>query len=320
MFSFQVIVSCGDRGFFRNLPPYLNKGMNLNINKITEAYPYGLLLLADETIEAVHKYLFDSEVYIAELPDIEGLVGVFCLYKIDTATVELKNIAVADSCQGKGIGSSLIAKAIAIAEEEGYKEMIVGTADCGTKQIRFYEMNGFIKYGIRKNFFMDNYDAPIYENGVQLKDMIMLRKELTPLIQEGKVEDYKQLMSIWESSVKATHSFLKQEDFEFYKKVLPDAFSQVALYTLRSDNEIVAFMGISGKNLEMLFVSDKARGQGYGKRLLEDAINRLNVTKVDVNEENKQALGFYEKFGFRIVDRSEKDSMEKDYPILHLSL
>jgi ribosomal protein S18 acetylase RimI-like enzyme len=294
--------------------------MNLKIKRITEVYPYDLLLLADETIEAIHKYLFDSEVYIAKLPDIEELVGVFCLYKVNKATVELKNIAVVEDRQDNGIGSFLIDKAITIAKEEGYKEIIVGTADCGTRQIRFYERNGFVKYDVRKNFFMDNYSAPIYENGVQLKDMIMLRKSLIPQVQEGKAEDYKQLMSIWESSVKATHSFLKQEDFEFYKRVLPDVFLQVELYTLRSDNEIVAFMGVFGENLEMLFVSDTARGQGYGKRLLEYAINRLNVTKVDVNEENKQAFGFYEKFGFRIVDRSEKDSMGKNYPILHLSL
>jgi ribosomal protein S18 acetylase RimI-like enzyme len=158
--------------------------MNLKINRITEAWPYDLLLLADETIEAIHRYLFDSEVYVAIFPDTEELVGVFCLYETDTATVELKNIAVAESCQGKGIGSSLIGKAIAIAEDEGYKEIIVGTGDCGVRQIRFYEKNGFVKYGIKENFFPDNYDAPIYENGVQLKDMVMLKKELTPQIQK----------------------------------------------------------------------------------------------------------------------------------------
>jgi putative acetyltransferase len=148
----------------------------------------------------------------------------------------------------------------------------------------------------------------------------MNQTSITPQIEGGKAEDYEQLLVVWESSVKATHHFLKQEDFEFYKKAVPDFFSQVELYILRSGNAIVAFMGISGDNLGMLFVSDKARGQGYGKLLLEYAIDKLNVTKVDVNEENKQAVGFYEKFGFKTVSRSEKDSMGKDYPILHLSL
>ena len=70
----------------------------------------------------------------------------------------------------------------------------------------------------------------------------------------------------------------------------------------------------------MLFVSSDARGQGYGKLLLEHAIENSDVTKVDVNEQNQQAIGFYEKFGFRVVGRSEKDSMWKDYPLLHMRL
>ncbi|MDF9829699.1 GNAT family N-acetyltransferase [Parabacteroides sp. PF5-6] len=139
-------------------------------------------------------------------------------------------------------------------------------------------------------------------------------------IQKGEEADYDQLAAIWESSVKATHHFLKPEDFEFFKQAVPGYFPQVDLHVLRSGTEIVAFMGISDDNLEMLFVSAEARGQGYGKQLLKYAIDNLQVTKVDVNEQNTQAVGFYERFGFHVIARSEKDSTGKDYPILHLSL
>ena len=152
--------------------------MNLKINKITEDYPYNLLLLADETIEGINKYLFNSDVYVAKLFDNDASVGVFCLRPVNADTLEIMNIAVSENRQGKGIGSYLIGKAVKSAKEEGYKEIILGTADCGIKQIRFYEKNGFIKYGIRKNYFTDIYDTPIYENGVRLKDMVMLKKEL----------------------------------------------------------------------------------------------------------------------------------------------
>lgn len=163
----------------------------------------------------------------------------------------------------------------------------------------------------------------LYDDDVQLKDMVMLRKRVPFLIDEiqkaGKV-DYAQIMLVWERSVKATHHFLLSEDFEYYKEVVPDFFPGLDLYALRSDGEIVAFMGISGENLDMLFVADGARGKGYGKTLLEFAINNLYVAKVDVNEQNIQAIRFYERFGFQIVSRSEKDSMNKDYPVLHLCL
>jgi Acetyltransferases len=151
----------------------------------------------------------------------------------------------------------------------------------------------------------------------------MLKKEITlykPKIQQASKDNYDKLMLVWESAVKATHDFLKQEDFDFYKRMIPGFFAHVDLYTLHTDKDIVAFMGISKDNLEMLFVSDQQRGLGYGKQLLEYAINILHIKRVDVNEQNKQAIGFYEKFGFKTVGCSKKDSMGKDYPILHMSL
>lgn len=59
-----------------------------------------------------------------------------------------------------------------------YSKLIVGTADSGIDQIRFYERNGFMKFGLRKNFFIENYELPIIENGIQLKDMILLSYDL----------------------------------------------------------------------------------------------------------------------------------------------
>ena len=139
-------------------------------------------------------------------------------------------------------------------------------------------------------------------------------------IQQADKSDYSEIMAVWESAVRATHDFLKPEDFEFYKKNIPVFFSYVDLYVLRSGEHIFAFMGIANDNLEMLFVSNEIRGQGYGKLLLEYAVDNFHITKVDVNEQNQQAIGFYEKFGFKVVGRSAKDSMEKDYPILHMSI
>jgi len=152
--------------------------MDLKISKVTEDYPYDLLLLADETIEGINKYLFNSEVYVAKRIDNGLSIGVFCLRHINADTVEIMNIAVSEQYQGTGIGSLLLAESFKIAKEQGYKEVILGTADCGIKQIRFYEKNGFVKYDIKKNYFTDIYDTPIYENGVQLKDMVMLKKRL----------------------------------------------------------------------------------------------------------------------------------------------
>lgn len=134
-------------------------------------------------------------------------------------------------------------------------------------------------------------------------------------------DDYNHIMTVWESSVKMTHDFLKPGDFEFYKQIIPtDYLPNIDVYVLRSEGHIRGFIGVSGEHLEMLFISGESRGKGYGKKLLTYAVRHLGIHKTDVNEQNIQAVGFYEKFGFKVTGRSEKDSMNKEYPILHLSL
>jgi ribosomal protein S18 acetylase RimI-like enzyme len=159
-----------------------HKSMNMKnivFQKIENNYPYNLLLQADETQEGIDKYLFDSEVYVAKLPDSDKPVGVCCLLRVDADTVELMNIAIDEPYRGMGIGGVLIGNAIEIAVKKGYSEIILGTADCATAQIRFYERHGFQKSNIRKNYFIEKYpDNPIYEDGVQLIDMVVLKKPL----------------------------------------------------------------------------------------------------------------------------------------------
>ncbi|MCG2613395.1 GNAT family N-acetyltransferase [Terrimonas sp. NA20] len=133
--------------------------------------PYDLLLLADETIEAINKYVFGSEFYLVK--NDHQLIGAFCLSPISRQTIELKNIAVLPEFQRKGIGSIIIGyiKEICLTR---YPQIIVGTPDSAAAQIQFYEKNGFKRSGVRKDFFIQQYDEPIYEDGIQLRDMLLL--------------------------------------------------------------------------------------------------------------------------------------------------
>ncbi|PWN60217.1 GNAT family N-acetyltransferase [Chryseobacterium viscerum] len=138
--------------------------------------PYHLLLLADETKEAIDQYIFKSDLYL--LHDGTENIAVMALYKNSDTELEIKNVAVIESYRNKGIGSILMNKAKEIAKENHYKTLTVGTSDTGFQQIRFYEKNGFIKQGILKDFFIENYPFPIYENGLQMRDMILLAHHL----------------------------------------------------------------------------------------------------------------------------------------------
>ena len=89
---------------------------------------------------------------------------------------ELKNIATYEEQQGKGYGRALI-KYIIDFYKGKYKTMLVGTGDVPTI-LSFYESCGFKNAYRVKNFFTDNYDHPMFEEGVQLVDMVYLKKEL----------------------------------------------------------------------------------------------------------------------------------------------
>lgn len=139
------------------------------------------------------------------------------------------------------------------------------------------------------------------------------------MISPANKNDYPVLIDVWESAVKATHDFLSDEDFEFYKTHIPIYFEHVSLYIYRNNEHVIkGFLGVSDDSIEMLFVDNESRGTGVGKILLNYAINTLNARRVDVNEQNTQALKFYYYFGFKEIDRSEYDGEGKGYPILHL--
>ena len=134
--------------------------------------------------------------------------------------------------------------------------------------------------------------------------------------------EYHEIVELWEASVKATHHFLKEEDIAYFKPLILNAYlDAVELRCIRNEEtEIIGFLGVADQNLEMLFIHPDFRGKKIGQTLLHYSIDQLGVTKVDVNEQNEQAVGFYKHFGFEVIARSELDASGKPYPTLHMEL
>ncbi|WP_039915129.1 acetyltransferase [Cellvibrio mixtus] len=134
--------------------------------------------------------------------------------------------------------------------------------------------------------------------------------------------DHHYLINVWEASVRATHDFLKEEDLLALRPLIFEQyFNAVHLTCVRnSTGEILGFCGVLDGNIEMLFVSPAARGKGVGAALTRHAIATQGVTNVDVNEQNTQALGFYQRMGFAVTGRSPLDGQGKPYPLLHMQL
>lgn len=146
--------------------------------------------------------------------------------------------------------------------------------------------------------------------------------EAPPVIREcvrRSPELISQLTAVWERSVRATHHFLTEDDLRAIARDVPAALAAVPhLAAASAGGAPVGFLGADGSRLEMLFLSPAVRGRGLGRRLLEWGVRQYGLREVCVNEQNPQALGFYQRLGFRPCRRTETDGQGRPFPLLYL--
>ena len=130
-----------------------------------------LLLLADEQESMIDRYLERGDMFV--LYD-NGLKAACVVTREGEGIYEIKNIATVPFFQRQGYGKRLIEFLFEYYQGK-CSEMLVGTGDVPSSR-SFYEHCGFAISHRIKNFFTDNYDHPMYEDGVQLVDMIYLKK------------------------------------------------------------------------------------------------------------------------------------------------
>jgi putative acetyltransferase len=130
------------------------------------------------------------------------------------------------------------------------------------------------------------------------------------------------LLNIWESSVRHTHLFLSEQDIDALRPLVVQGMEHIShlLVFIDDHDQSLGFIGVQHNKIEMLFVDPTAMGRGVGKSLVTHVIQALDVHYVDVNEQNPQAIGFYEHMGFQVFERSALDEQGNPFPILHMSL
>lgn len=135
-------------------------------------------------------------------------------------------------------------------------------------------------------------------------------------------EDVDSLYGIWQRSVGATHDFVSAADIAAIAVVVREQYLPSAAFTLACnvDDRILAFMGMSGSEIDSLFVDADMRGQRVGRALIEKArgLSPFGLT-VEVNEQNLQAVGFYERMDFRVIGRTPLDHQGRPYPLLQMT-
>lgn len=132
-----------------------------------------LLIIADEQINMIEKYLYRGDMFALCDDDLKALCVVT---EEEPGVYEIKNMVTVPQYQRQGYGRKLISCIVDSYKDKG-KDLYVGTGDVpGT--LYFYETCGFERSHIVKNFFTDNYDHAIYEDGKQLVDMVYLKRRL----------------------------------------------------------------------------------------------------------------------------------------------
>ena len=128
------------------------------------------------------------------------------------------------------------------------------------------------------------------------------------------------LVSVWEDSVLATHHFLSGAEVLKIKGYVPQALSGVQHLVIAENaaGQPIAFVGVKNHRLEMLFLASSARGQGLGKQLMQFGDENYGITELTVNEQNPQAVGFYEHIGFTTYKRTDHDEEGNPYPLLYM--
>lgn len=130
-----------------------------------------LLLLADEQEDMIDRYLERGDMFVL---DDNGVKAVCVVTREGEGSYEIKNIATVPFFQRQGYGKRLIEFLFGHYKGE-CTEMLVGTGDVPSA-LSFYEHCGFTISHRIENFFTDNYDHPIYEEGKQLVDMVYLKR------------------------------------------------------------------------------------------------------------------------------------------------
>lgn len=170
-----LITNTAEICIFRPVMPTA-ENMIIQLLEKHDALPYDLLLLADPSREMIDAYVQHSFVYVALIQEMR--IGVYVLTPLGGKKAEVKNIAIHETWQGRGLGKQLLTDAAVKARELGFEKLVIGTGNSSVAQLYLYQRSGFEITEIRKDFFLQHYPEPIYENGIHCKHMIMLEKQL----------------------------------------------------------------------------------------------------------------------------------------------
>lgn len=294
-----------------------------------------LLFLADEQEDMIDRYLDKGTMYVI---DDDGVKGECVVTDEGEGILEIKNIATVPESHGKGYGRLLI-NYISEKYAGQYLTLQVGTGD-SPLTIPFYEKCGFRRHHIIKNFFLDNYDHPIFEEGIQLVDMVYLRKAITKVLktdrlilrrwEESDAEDLYKYAS--DPAVGPIAGWPAHQSLDESREVIKNVFNGKEAYAicLKEDGKAIGAIELKlNGHTDMTERDDECElgywlgkpfwGQGLmpeaAREILRHAFENIGMSKVwcGYYEGNTKSKRVQEKVGFKYQWTTEG----VDVPLMH---
>lgn len=294
-----------------------------------------LLFLADEQEDMIDRYLDRGTMYVI---DDNGVKGECVVTDEGEGILEIKNIATVPESHGKGYGRLLI-NYISEKYAGQYLNLQVGTGD-SPLTIPFYEKCGFRRHHIIKNFFLDNYDHPIFEEGIQLVDMVYLRKAITKVLKTDRL-----ILRLWEESdAEDLYKYARNPDvgpiagwpahqsLDESREVIKNVFNGKEAYAicLKEDGKAIGAIELKlNGHTDMTERDDECElgywlgkpfwGQGImpeaAREILRHAFEDIGMSKVwcGYYEGNTKSKRVQEKVGFKYQWTTES----VDVPLMH---
>jgi putative acetyltransferase len=139
-------------------------------------------------------------------------------------------------------------------------------------------------------------------------------------LRASRPNDIEAMFEVWYTSVLATHDFLADSDFAeicvlVRRDYLPNNDFTVAV---DGNDRVIGFLKVERNEIESLFIAPAFRGRGLGRRFVAEAASRAGNLEVEVNAQNRQAVGFYEALGFGVISSTPVDGDGRPYPLLRM--
>lgn len=141
---------------------------------LSEDWP--LLLEADPSKGMVEIYLEQSD--ILEVREQKELIGILVLKSNDIQTSEIMNLSVREDCRQKGIGRKLIEQALAFGRTKNDRKIMIATGTTSLSALLLYQKCGFRVEAVERDYFIQHYAEILIENGVVLRDRLILSQEI----------------------------------------------------------------------------------------------------------------------------------------------